>query len=95
MLLTSALRGIDISVQGSLCREHDFASLPPCGGMRRGNAREREREKGERGSGEGWINEESERERASERERERERNSCDESGRYNFHKRENYSDQGR
>lgn len=70
MLLTSVLRGIDISVQGSLCREHDFASLPSCGGMRRGNAREREREKGERGSGEGWINEESERERASERERE-------------------------
>lgn len=87
MLLTSALRGIDISVQGSLCREHDFASLPPCGGMRRGNAREREREKAER------VDKRGERERKSERERER--NSCDESGRYNFHKRENYSDQGR
>lgn len=63
MLLTSALRGIDISVQASPCRQRDF--VRHFHGMVEG----RVSEIAKRGKGRWWvgINEERERERKSER----------------------------
>ena len=93
MLLTSALRGIDISVQASPCRQRDF--VRHFHGMVEG----RVSEIAKRGKERWWVGINEERERESERERERARrgDSLDEHElrRYNFHKRENYSDQSR
>lgn len=85
MLLTSALRGIDISVQASPCRQRDF--VRHFHGMVEG----RVSEIAKRGKGKWWVGINEERERAGRG------NSLDEHElrRYNFHKRENYSDQSR